>query len=209
MTPGRAELRLRNMKIFILTGTIGSGKSSVAKILEELGAAIIDSDKIGRDVLNFDSPVFQDVVNAFGQDILTAQCTIDRKKLAAKVFENPQALQKLNNIIHPRVDDAVEDLFEQYTSQGTKAVFVEMAILPSARWKSRVVGTWVVKAPREIALKRLEQRGISQTEALARLANQSDPETQINQGLEIIVNEGNLQALREQVEKLWNKIDNE
>jgi len=197
------------MKIFILTGTIGSGKSTVAKILLELGAPVIDSDKIGRDVLNFDSPVFQDVVNAFGQDILTAQNTIDRKKLAAKVFENPLALQKLNNIIHPRVDDAVEDLFEQYTSQGKKAVFVEMAILPKARWKSRVVGTWIVTAPREIALKRLEQRGISQSEALARLANQPAPETQENPGLEIIINEGNLRALREQVEKLWNKIDNE
>jgi dephospho-CoA kinase len=197
------------MKILILTGTIGSGKSTVARILQELGAAVIDSDKIGRDVLNFDSPVFQDVINTFGQDILTSQNIIDRKKLAAKVFENPQALRQLNAIIHPRVDDAVEDLLEQYASQGKKAVFVEMAFIANPRWASRVVGTWVVKAPREIALKRLKQRGMEQNEALARLANQPDPETQVSEGLSIITNEGNLHSLREQVEKLWHKIDNE
>jgi dephospho-CoA kinase len=197
------------MKIYILTGTIGSGKSTVAGILQELGAAVIDSDKIGRDVLNFDSPVFQDVVNAFGNDILTQQNTIDRKKLAAKVFENPQALQKLNQIIHPRVDDAVEDLFEQYTSQGKKAVFVEMAFIANPSWKSRAVGTWVVKSPRDLALKRLEKRGLSQAEALARLANQTELESEEREDLKIIINEGNLEALKEQVEKLWHKIDNE
>jgi dephospho-CoA kinase len=197
------------MKIYVLTCTIGSGKSTVARILHDLGAAVIDSDKIGREALNPGSAVFQAVVKIFGKEILTSQNTIDRGKLAAKVFENPSALQQLNSIIHPQVDAAVEELFEQYSAQGKKAVFVEMAFIANPRWLSRAQGAWIIKTSRETALKRLAERGLSQAEALARLANQGDPAARLQCPVEIITNDGNLSALKETVEKLFHKIDNE
>ncbi len=192
-----------------MTGTIGSGKSTVAAILKKLGAAVIDSDKTARAVLEPGQPAFADTLKAFGEDILTPEKSIDRRKLAAKVFKNPAALKQLNSIIHPRVDDVVEALFKRYQSEGKKAVFVEMAILAEPRWQDRVAATWVVKVPKETALLRLKQRGMTEEDALSRLANQPAPEKQVSQNLVILNNEGNLSLLREQVAKLWRKIDNE
>ncbi len=197
------------MQIIILTGTIGSGKSTVAGILRGLGAAVIDSDEIARQVIAPGTAAFYEVVETFGNDILTARSDIDRKKLAAEVFNNPEALTKLNTLIHPRVDQQVEALLRQYESAGKKAAFIEMAIVTGARWKELVNQVWVVKVSQEIALRRLEKRGFSQSEALARLANQPGLENRVIKGLRIITNDGNLHELRKQVEKLWQKIDNE
>jgi dephospho-CoA kinase len=204
-----AEVRLGTMQIIILTGTIGSGKSTVAAILKQLGAAVIDSDAVARHVIDPGTSAFQAVVESFGTDILTASQSIDRKKLAARVFNDPVALKNLNRITHPQVDAEVESLFEEYLTAGKKAVFVEMAFLAETSWKDRVDQVWVVKTPQTLALRRLEERGLGRSEALARLANQPLAENQIKNGLEIIINDGNLDQLKEQVAKLWHKIDNE
>ena len=95
------------MKIISLTGGIGSGKSTVSAILKELGAVVIDADKVGHEVIDPGTPGWQEVVATFGRDILTPQGTIDRKKLAQIVFNNPEALQKLNQIVHPKIDAEV------------------------------------------------------------------------------------------------------
>ena len=197
------------MKIIILTGTIGSGKSAAAGILKELGAGIIDSDEVARHVIDPGTASFQQVVDFFGPGILTAAQSIDRKKLAARVFNNADALQKLNQIIHPRVDDEVESLLEKYQVKGKKAVFVEMAFLAEPRWQERVDQVWWVKSSQSIALRRLEERGLSQHEALARLANQTRLPESSNKEMVVINNDGNISELREQIVQLWCKIDNE
>lgn len=197
------------MQIIILTGAIGSGKSTVAAILKKLGAAIIDSDAVARSILDPGTAAYQQVVQNFGTGILTESGSIDRKKLAARVFSDRPALSLLNSIVHPRVDDEVEALFARHQKTGKKAVFVEMAFLADVRWKDRINQVWVVQAPREIALGRLEARGLRRAEALARLANQPAPENQVEQTMQIISNTGNLDQLEGQVAKLWNKLDNE
>jgi dephospho-CoA kinase len=197
------------MQIIILTGTIGSGKSTVAGLLKELGAAVIDSDEVARHVIDPGTSAFQEVVNHFGTGILDDSQNIDRKKLAARVFNTPEALQKLNGIIHPRVDNEVESLFKQYQTAGKKAVFIEMAFIAKPRWKDRVDQVWVVRVSRDIALQRLKQRGLSESEALARLANQPAPENQVKKGLKIIYNDSNRDELKQQVTKLWYTINND
>jgi dephospho-CoA kinase len=197
------------MKIIILTGTIGSGKSAAARILKELGAGIIDSDEVARHVIDPGTPSFHQIVQLFGSEILTAARSVDRKKLAALVFNNTDALQKLNQIIHPRVDDEVESTLEKYRVEGKKAVFIEMAFSAEPRWMERVDQIWVVKSSRNVALQRLEERGLSQLEALSRLANQTRLPERPNQEMVVINNDGNINGLREQLVELWCKIDNE
>ncbi|HSW57374.1 MAG TPA: dephospho-CoA kinase [Dehalococcoidales bacterium] len=194
------------MEIIILTGTIGSGKSTAAGILRELGAAVIDSDEIARQVIAPGSRAYAEVIEAFGTDIVVPDSGIDRKKLAARVFSRPEDLSRLNRIIHPRVDELVESHIRQYQDTGRKAVFVEMAIIAGASWQERVDQVWVIKVSRSVALRRLEKRGLSRSEALARLANQPPPEKSGHKNLIIIQNNGTPDELRQQLTKLWEKI---
>jgi dephospho-CoA kinase len=196
------------MLVIVLIGTIGSGKSSVAGILKELGAAVIDSDALARHILDPGTAAYQQVVEVFGRQILDERLGIDRKKLAARVFNHPESLQKLNRIIHPGVDAAVESRLDQYAAGGQKATFVEMAFWAGPGWQKRVDRFWVVKVRRELALQRLAVRGMSEAEVLARLANQPDPEKQISKEVDIINNDGTVEELRQQVVNLWQKIDN-
>jgi dephospho-CoA kinase len=194
------------MKIIMLTGGIGSGKSTVSSILKELGAVVIDSDRIGLEVVNKGTSGWQEIVNTFGEEILTPEGTIDRGKLARIVFRNPSALQKLDDIIHPRVDEEVERRLQKNQMENVKAVFIEMAIMVETCWMPRVNQFWVVKAPKESILERLKERGVSRSDALARMANQPPVEEKIKQNLVIIDNNGNIADLKAKIEKLWKEI---
>jgi dephospho-CoA kinase len=191
------------MKIIVLTGGIGSGKSTVSSILKKLGAAVIDSDRIGLEVVSPGTSGWQEVVIAFSPEILTPEGTIDRGKLARIVFRNPSALQKLNDIIHPRVDAEVERRLRKYLEENVKAVFIEMAILIETCWMPRVDQFWVVKAPKETILKRLKERGVSESDALSRMANQPPVEENIKQNMVIIDNNGDMADLEAKIGKLW------
>jgi dephospho-CoA kinase len=194
------------MKIIILTGGIGSGKSTVGTILKELGAEVIDSDRLGREALDPGTPGFKETLEAFGQDILTVNGAIDRPKLSRIVFKNPEELLKLNRIIHPRVDGAVEERLLECKKQGIRAVFIEMAILAKAPFMEEADGVWVVKAPQETILKRLQGRGVSKEDALARMANQPPVEERIKDKLTIIVNDGDKTVLKAKIKKLWDEL---
>jgi dephospho-CoA kinase len=191
------------MKIIILTGGIGSGKSTVGTILKVLGAEVIDSDRLGREALDPGTPGFKETIEAFGQDILTANGAIDRTKLGRIVFNNPEALMKLNRIVHPRVDDVIEERLQECKKQGVRAVFIEMAILAKAPYMERVDEVWVVRAPRQTILERLQGRGVDQKDALARMANQPPVEERIKDNLTIIVNDGDKADLKLKIKKLW------
>jgi dephospho-CoA kinase len=194
------------MKVIFLTGGIGSGKSTVSSILRELGAVVIDSDKLGHDVLNPETPGWQEVLAAFGKDILTLQNTIDRKKLAGIVFKNPEALEKLNSITHHRVNAEIDAQLQQLQEQKTDAVFVEAALIVESNWLKHVDQIWVVKTPIELTLKRLEERGLNETEARARMAAQTPPEDIIKDGLIVIHNDGTINDLKDKVAKLWHDL---
>jgi dephospho-CoA kinase len=208
LTPAIHRFRLEDMKVIILTGGIGSGKSTVSAILKELGAEVIDSDRLGHKVLEPGTSGWQETVELFGRDILRPDGTIDRGKLAAIVFHDPEKLQKLNKIVHPRVDKEVEALLEKYDRAGAPAAFIEMGILVEGPWKHLVNEVWIVKSPRDVVLKRLKERGMSESAALARMAFQPPPEEKTRHKKTFIQNDGSLTELRAQVEKLWKELHN-
>jgi dephospho-CoA kinase len=196
------------MKIIGLTGGIGSGKSTVASILKELGAIIIDSDKVGHEVLNPSTPGWYEVIETFGQDILTQQGSIDRQKLAQIVFNDTEALNKLNQIVHPKVEHEVQSRLKKFQEQGLDVVVIEAALIGEAIWPSQAEQIWVVKTPREITLRRLKKRGLSESESLARMASQYPAEERVKHGLVIITNEGTKKDLKTKVTDLWVDLHN-
>src|SRR5262249_44814424 len=119
-----------------LTGGIGSGKSTVAAMLADLGADVIDTDKVGHDVYRPGTPGFVQVVEAFGRDVVAADGTIDRRALAARVFGDPAALARLNAIVHPLIGFAVRDWLTRAQAERRKTpIVVEAPVLMEAGWR--------------------------------------------------------------------------
>jgi len=196
------------MKVIGLTGGIGSGKSTVSRFLAELGAKVIDADKIGHELLQPDTEAWHEVVAAFGREILATDGSIDRKKLGAIVFADPQALAKLNRIMHPRIQKAVRAQLERYLSQGVAVVVVEAPLLVEAGWRSLVDEVWVTTAPEATILKRLKERaGLSEEESRARLRSQLASEERIKQADVVIDTDCSLDELRAKVRELWQRLE--
>ena len=108
------------MKVIGLTGGIGSGKSTVSNILAELGAVVLDADRVGHEAYQPGTETWKEVVAAFGQEVVASDGSIDRKKLGAIVFGDPAALERLNGIMHPRMYDMMAVRIEEYCRQGEK-----------------------------------------------------------------------------------------
>jgi len=192
------------MKVIGLTGSIGSGKSTVSQFLAELGAVIIDADKIGHEAYKPDTEAWREVVAAFGRQILTPGGDIDRKKLGEIVFSNAEALARLNQIMHPRMYDMVKAQLEEYQRQEADVVVLEAPLLIEAGWASLVDEVWVTVASESTVLRRLkEQFGLSRQEALARIRSQLSSEERVKHADVVIDNDGNLDELRARVDKLW------
>jgi len=192
------------MKVIGLTGGIGSGKSTVSRFLAELGVVILDADKVGHEAFKPESEVWQEVVAAFGRQILTPSGDIDRKKLGEIVFSNDEALARLNQIMHPRMYDMVKAQLEEYQRQEVDVVVLEAPLLIEAGWTSLVDEVWVTVASESTVLRRLkEQVGLSRQEALARIRSQLSSEERVKQADVVINNDGDLDELRAKVDKLW------
>ncbi len=196
------------MKTIVVTGGIGSGKSTVSTVLRNLGAVVIEADRVGHEIIEPGTPGWREVVAAFGQDILTPQQSIDRQKLAQKVFHNPEALKKLNGILHPKVDAEMNARIQQCRKQGTDIVVIEVALITPADWIHKADYIWVVKAPKDTVLKRLSNRGMSESESLARMSFQPPVEEKFKRKLTFVENDGTPNDLKAKVEKLWQEIHN-
>src|SRR4030042_2132150 len=161
------------MKIIGLTGGIGSGKSTVAKYLAGLGAAVIDLDEVGHDVLISDSQSFKKVISEFGKDILDTGGEIDRNKLAKLVFKNHGDLERLNRIVHPAIDNTIKKSIGEYRRKGVKVVGLEAAAILEAGRAMQADEIWVTIAPESTVLNRLSERsGYSEEESRARIRSQ-------------------------------------
>lgn len=194
-------------RVIGLTGGIGSGKSTVSKYLAELGAAIIDADKVGHEAFQPGTEAWREVVATFGRDILTPQGEIDRKKLGAIVFDNPVALAQLNGIMHPKMGDMMKAQIDEYRRQGVAVVVLEAAILIEANWTPLVDEVWVTTAPESVVLERLKkQRGLAEEQTLARIRSQLSSEERLKHADVVITNEGNLEEVKARVKELWSKI---
>ena len=193
------------MKVIGLTGGIGSGKSTVSQFLAELGAVVIDADKVGHEVFKPDTGTWREVVAAFGKQILTPAGDIDRKKLGEIVFGDPEFLARLNQIMHPRMYKVVKAQLEEHRQQGV--VVLEAPLLLEAGWGSLVDEVWVTVAPESTVLKRLTERArLSEAESLARIRSQLSSEERVRLADVVVDTDCSLDELRERVGELWRRL---
>ncbi|MFH1032748.1 MAG: dephospho-CoA kinase [Chloroflexota bacterium] len=195
------------MKVIGLTGGIGSGKSTVAQFLKELGAVIIDADKVGHEAYKPDTEGWRETVAAFGKRILNQSGEIDRKKLAEIVFKDPKALSRLNRIMHPRMFEMIKAQIEEYRRQGVKVAVVEAAILIEANWTSIADEVWVAVAPEARVIERVKkQRGQADEQTLARIRSQLSQKERLKYADVVINNDGTLDELKAKVKEQWERL---
>lgn len=182
-----------------LTGGIGSGKSLVGEILEELGALVIDSDQLAREVIERGSPGYEEVVTAFGDSILS-EGQIDRSKLAAVVFKESDLRKKLESIIHPLVREAAEKLARKLPSGAI--LINQIPLLVESDGAKRFDYVVTVSANEEIRRERLRLRGLKDYEITQRMAAQVSDSEREKIANYIIRNDGSIDELTRAVEAL-------
>lgn len=182
-----------------LTGGIGSGKSLVGEILEELGALVIDSDQLAREVIERGSPGYEEVVTAFGDSILS-EGQIDRSKLAAVVFKESDLRKKLESIIHPLVREAAEKLARKLPSGAI--LINQIPLLVESDGAKRFDYVVTVSADEEIRRERLRLRGLKDYEITQRMAAQVSDSEREKIANYIIRNDGSIDELNRAVEAL-------
>lgn len=196
-----------------LTGGIATGKSSVSSMLKRLGAIIVDADAISREVTSRGSPGLAEIVKAFGPGILSTSGELDRRKLGDIVFRDEKALSKLNSIVHPRVTQRVQELFQREEALAKaegkpRIVVLDAPLLVEAGVHQLVDEIWVVDLDEETQIKRLIAReGYSYDEALARIGAQMSLEEKKKYADEVIDNRSSMEATMAQVVKLWEKVN--
>jgi dephospho-CoA kinase len=202
------------MKVIGLTGGIASGKSTVARFLKGLGAATIDADKVGHEVLEPDSEGWREVVAAFGKGILKSNGEVDRQKLGQVVFNDSEALERLDKIVHPRIHDLVKARIEEYRRRGEKVVVLEAPLLlevplllepgqPSLA--DEVDEVWVTVAPEAAVLERLKAKtGHSEAHSKARIRSQMPSAEKLKHADVVIDTDCSLEELEGRVKKLWD-----
>ncbi len=196
------------MLVIGLVGGIGSGKSTAAAILAELGAEVINADLIGHEVYEPGKPGFDAIVAEFGTEVVGPDGRIDRKRLGGIVFSDSVKLERLNAIVHPLIRAEIERRIARARKEGrVRAVVVEAAILLEAGWRSLVDQVWVISAKREDVVQRLAtQRGMPEAAAEARIAKQmSDAERRALADV-VIENEGSIDDLRARLVGLWQTL---
>ncbi len=186
-----------------LTGGIGSGKSTVAELLSSYGAVIIDADVLAREAVQPGTPGLARVVEEFGPEVLAADGSLDRQRLATVVFGNPERLAALNAIVHPYVRQRSEELT---ATASDDAVVVQVIPLLVENGLTDFDVVVVVDASLETQLRRLAERGMDEADARARIAAQATREQRRAAADVVIDNDGDLASLREQVRTVWGRL---
>ena len=187
-----------------LTGNIATGKSVVRRMLEHLGAYTIDADALSHRVISKGAPGYQPVLDKFGTWLLDKDEQIDRAKLGRLVFADGQALDQLEDIIHPYVGQAVDLLTRRATQ---KVVVIEAIKLLESDLRNRCDSIWVTDAPQEVQIERLmRKRGMSREDALQRIHSQSAQKEKLAAAKVVITNNGSYEDLWKQVSEAWKTI---
>jgi dephospho-CoA kinase len=185
-----------------LTGGIASGKSTVAAILEELGAVVIDADKLAREVVAKGSPGLAEVVAAFGPAVLTPDGELDRPRMGAIVFADPERLKVLESITHPRIFELYAE--REAAARDADVVVHDIPLLVESGRAEEFDAVVVVDASEDHQLERmLRDRGMSEEDARARMAAQATREQRRAVATYLIENTGTREALRRRVEEVY------
>jgi dephospho-CoA kinase len=186
---------------------MGAGKSSVAAVLQRLGAEVINADREGHETYAPGSMGWRRIVAMFGEDLLTEDSQIDRRKLGQLVFGNPQALAWLNAALHPLIRERIKSKLEGLEAAGCKVAVIDAAVLVQAGWDDLADEVWVVRAPIEQAAARVAgARGLKDWEVRGRIEAQREMVRQAEAKADTIIdNEGTLDELRAKVTQLWTE----
>ena len=194
-----------------LTGGIGSGKSVVAGLLAERGAVVVDADSTAHQVYRAGTDGWRQILAAFGRDILHRDGSVSRKKLAAIVFDDSEARNRLNAIVHPQVRRLLSERIADLQRQGVGVVVAEVPLLIEAirsesEWTRIFDQIWVVTAPEEQVIERVRARGrMSEPMIRAVIDAQLTPEQRLPYADVVIDNSGSLDRLRDRVATLWRE----
>ncbi|MFD5018327.1 dephospho-CoA kinase [Paenibacillus sp. NPDC058367] len=191
-----------------LTGGIASGKSTVSALLVSKGARLVDADVIAREVMLPGHEVLAAAVKQFGSKILSPDGTLNRGKLGDIVFQDPAALQALNNLTHPAIRREIKERMNSMEEEDPKKLtIVDIPLLFESGLENMFHEILVVYVPREVQIARLmERNGLSLEQAEARLNAQLDIETKRNKADYIIDNSGELAHTEQQVAVLWDRL---
>mgnify|MGYP001214769986 CR=1 FL=1 len=188
-----------------LTGGIASGKSTVAAMLSELGAVIVDGDLIAREVVARGTPGLAEVVAAFGPGILTREGELNRPALGAIVFADEAARRRLESLIHPRIAARAAELVSS-APEGA-LVIEDMPLLVEGGMQARFDEVIVVDVPEELQVQRMcEDRGMTPADAHARMAAQASRAERLAAATVVIANTGTLEELRARVEQVYGDL---
>ena len=195
------------MYVIGLTGGIGSGKTTVARMLERKDAVLVSADAVGHEVYQSGRPAWQEIVDAFGRQVVAGDGTIDRKRLGAIAFSDPQQLRRLNAITHPRMKELMREKLEEERARGTEVVALEAALLFDAGWDDLTDEVWVTVAPPEVAAERTAERsGLNVEEVLSRIHAQMSNEGRIARSQVLIDTDCSLEQTRKQVDEEWERL---
>lgn len=187
-----------------LTGNIATGKSVVRRMLEHLGAYTIDADALAHRAIAKDAPGYKPTLETFGKWILDSNKQINRSKLGGLVFRDPEALSKLEDIVHPLVEQAIE-LLVQRASQGV--VVIEAIKLLESQLHTVCDSIWVTYAPEDVQIERLmRKRGLDRDKALSRIHSQGAQSEKIERANTVIRNTGSYDELWKQITAAWKQV---
>ena len=193
-----------------LTGGIVSGKSTVALMFKDLGAKIVDADKLGHSVILPHEPAWEKIVKIFGKDVLQNDLTIDREKLGKIVFANQSLLKKLNDITHPEITKIIKkeiDSLKNKTYNQKKILIIDAALIYEAKIDRLMEKIIVVYIDEDEQIKRLiERNNLSKDEALQRIKSQMPMKEKVKMADYVIDNSNSLDKTKKQVEKIWKNL---
>jgi len=193
-----------------LTGGIVSGKSTVALMFKDLGAKIVDADKLGHSVILPHEPAWEKIVKIFGKDVLQNDLTIDREKLGKIVFANQSLLKKSNDITHPEITKIIKkeiDSLKNKTYNQKKILIIDAALIYEAKIDRLMDKIIVVYIDEDEQIKRLIKRNnLSKDEALQRIKSQMPMKEKVKMADYVIDNSNSLDKTKKQVEKIWKNL---
>jgi dephospho-CoA kinase len=188
-----------------LTGGIGCGKSTVTRILAELGATVMDADKIAHSTYAPGGPAYAGVIAAFGKEVLAPDGSVDRGKIGPIVFKEPAMLGKLTGAVWPATRQRIIEMIAESRANGErKPIVVEAAILIEANWQSVFDEIWLITAAKESVVERVErERGLKPEQTEARIKAQLSDEERRKHATLVIENKGTIAQLHQQLATIW------